>query len=60
MTAQASPPTTRSAAERLVKRFDASVFDLGRPQARLRMRGEDGETCDVIIENGGARVGPAK
>lgn len=58
MTAQASPPTTRSAAERLVKRFDASVFDLGRRQARLRMRGEDGETCDVIIENGGARVVP--
>jgi pimeloyl-ACP methyl ester carboxylesterase len=41
--------------ERLVERFDHSVFDVGRPRARLRIEGP-GAACDVVIEDGGARV----
>jgi pimeloyl-ACP methyl ester carboxylesterase len=44
-----------SAVERLVERFDHSVFDVGRARARLRIEGPVG-ACDVVIEDGGARV----
>jgi len=45
---------TASALARLVERFDPSVFDVGRPRARIRV--EDGEAHDVVIEDGAARL----
>jgi pimeloyl-ACP methyl ester carboxylesterase len=51
-----------SALERLVARFDPSVFDVGRPVARLRIQAADapkdgtGETYEVLIEDGSARL----
>src|ERR1700733_12815600 len=40
------------AIERLVARFDPTVFDVGRRRARIRI--EAGTTRDVVIENGTA------
>lgn len=48
-----------TALERIVERFDASVFEIGRPNARLRLQGVEAEPHDVIIEDGHARVVPA-
>ncbi|HET6870379.1 MAG TPA: alpha/beta fold hydrolase [Solirubrobacteraceae bacterium] len=44
----------RTALERLVGRFDASVFDVGRPSVRIRV--EDGDAHDVVLEDGTARL----
>ena len=50
------------ALERLVARFDPSVFDVGRPVARLRIqaagapKGGAGETYEVLIKDGSARL----
>jgi pimeloyl-ACP methyl ester carboxylesterase len=52
------PGDVRSAIERLVARFDPSVFHIDRRRARLRI--EDSEpgraACDVVIEHHAARV----
>ena len=51
-----------SALERLVARFDPSVFDVGRSLVRLRIQARDapkdvaGETYAVVIEDGTARL----
>ena len=50
---QAKDPA-RTALERLVARFDPSVFDVGRPRVRIRV--EDGSEHDVVIEDGAARL----
>jgi pimeloyl-ACP methyl ester carboxylesterase len=50
------PNELRPAVERLVARFDPSVFDSGRRRARLRIEGADGTGCDVLIEDGAARI----
>jgi pimeloyl-ACP methyl ester carboxylesterase len=52
----ASPPTALST---LVTRFDPNVFDVGRPQARVRLEvtGEGG--WDVELADGRARLGDA-
>ncbi len=42
----------RTALERLVARFDRSVFDVGRPLVRIRV--EDGAEHDVVIDDGTA------
>jgi pimeloyl-ACP methyl ester carboxylesterase len=42
------------AVERLVARFDPTVFDVGRRHVRIRI--EAGTTRDVVIENGTARL----
>jgi pimeloyl-ACP methyl ester carboxylesterase len=42
--------------EQLVARYDPDLFDLGRPRARLRIEGFGPEPCDVVIEDGCARV----
>ena len=47
-----------SAIEQLVARFDAAVFDVGRPRARIRIQAAP-EPQDVVIENGEARLEPA-
>jgi pimeloyl-ACP methyl ester carboxylesterase len=49
---------TRTALERLVERFDASVFDVGRPCVRIRV--EDGNAHDVVLEDGKARMEPPR
>jgi pimeloyl-ACP methyl ester carboxylesterase len=48
----------RTALERLVGRFDPSVFDVGRPLVRIRV--EDGESHDVVLEDGAARLEPTR
>jgi pimeloyl-ACP methyl ester carboxylesterase len=45
-----------SALETLVERFDPGVFDVGRPQARIRVRGSGPEDQDVVVEDGQARL----
>jgi pimeloyl-ACP methyl ester carboxylesterase len=49
-----------SALERLVARFDRSVFDVGRPQARLRFEEGASEARDVVIQDGTARLVPTR
>jgi pimeloyl-ACP methyl ester carboxylesterase len=44
--------------ELLVERFDPSLFDVGRPHARLRIEGAGTEPSDVVIEDGQARIVP--
>jgi pimeloyl-ACP methyl ester carboxylesterase len=44
--------------DRLVGRYDASVFDVGRPRARIRIEGATGEPRDVLIEDGRATIEP--
>ncbi len=56
---QAGREPRGSALERLVARFDPSVFDIGR--SRVRMRVEDGsEPHDVVLEDGAARIEPPR
>jgi pimeloyl-ACP methyl ester carboxylesterase len=52
------PP--RDALERLVERFDPSVFDVGRRQARLRFEDGGGQARDVVIEDQAARLVPSR
>jgi len=47
-----------TALERLVDRFDPSVFDVGRPLVRIRV--EDGESHDVVLEDGRAKLEPPR
>jgi pimeloyl-ACP methyl ester carboxylesterase len=42
--------------EQLVERFDPSLFDVGRPHARLRIEGAGDQPRDVLIEDGRARI----
>ncbi len=49
----------RSALEQLVDRFDTEVFDVGRPEARIRIEGAAPEPQDVVLEDGRARVEPS-
>ena len=56
-TARREGPAANALA-RLVERFDPSVFDVGRPLVRIRV--EDGETRDVVIEDGAARLETAR
>jgi pimeloyl-ACP methyl ester carboxylesterase len=49
---------SETALRRLVDRFDASVFDVGRPLVRIRV--EDGEQHDVVIEDRAARMERAR
>jgi pimeloyl-ACP methyl ester carboxylesterase len=49
----------RTALERLVGRFDASVFDVGRPLVRIRVE-DGGEPHDVVLEDGTARLEPTR
>jgi pimeloyl-ACP methyl ester carboxylesterase len=44
------------ALERLVSRYDAAVFDVGRRLARLRIQIGDSVTHDVVIEDGETRL----
>jgi pimeloyl-ACP methyl ester carboxylesterase len=46
----------RSSLDRLVDRFDLSVFDVGRTRARVRIEGADDRTRDVLIEGDEVRV----
>jgi pimeloyl-ACP methyl ester carboxylesterase len=55
----ATRPHTSSGIERLVERYDASVFHLGRPHARIRLSGRGIDTVDVVIERERARLEPA-
>lgn len=45
----------RTAVERLVGRYDASVFDIGRPSVRIRVE-DGGGPHDVVLEDGKARL----
>ncbi|HJS95293.1 MAG TPA: alpha/beta fold hydrolase, partial [Solirubrobacteraceae bacterium] len=47
-----------TALKRLIDRFDPSVFDVGRPLVRIRV--EDGEAHDVVLEDGKAKLEPPR
>ena len=49
-------PTATAPLDELVARFDPEVFDVGRPAARIRIRGAGPEAQDVIITDGAARL----
>src|SRR5437763_5982099 len=51
----ADPPST-SPIEQLVERFDPQVFDVGRPEARIRVEGAEPDPCVVVLEDGRARL----
>jgi pimeloyl-ACP methyl ester carboxylesterase len=48
-----------TALERLVDRFDPSVFDVGRSSARIRVE-DGGDLHDVVLEDGTARLEPRR
>src|SRR2546421_12509411 len=50
----------RTALERLVARFDPTVFDVGRPLVRVRVEDCTGQRHDVVIEDGTARLAPVR
>jgi pimeloyl-ACP methyl ester carboxylesterase len=52
------PRQPRSPLEQLVERFDPSLFDVGRPAARIRVEGATQVPRDVVIEDGRARIEP--
>jgi pimeloyl-ACP methyl ester carboxylesterase len=56
--AMTTPETERNVPtiEQLVDRYDPAMFDLNRPQARLRIEGFGAEPRDVVIEDGQARL----
>ena len=59
MTSSDMPVETQATAaplERLVDRFDPSLFDVGRRSARVRVKGAGPEPRDVVIEDGRARI----
>jgi pimeloyl-ACP methyl ester carboxylesterase len=53
---QRAQPKATLPHDRLVDRFDPSVFDVGRRRARLRIEGSGPEARDVVIEDGRARL----
>jgi pimeloyl-ACP methyl ester carboxylesterase len=53
---EAGAAADRAALETLVERFDASVFDVGRPRARLRLQRDGKPLGDVVIDRGQARL----
>lgn len=55
-TAAPSQSPTGVALERLVDRFDAGIFDVGRRCVRLRVEDGSGPVADVVIEHGQARL----
>ena len=48
-----------TALERLIERFDPSVFDVARRMARIRVEEDGGERHDVVLEHGTARLDPS-
>lgn len=46
--------------EELVERFDPEVFDVGRPEARIRIEGAGSSPHDVVIADGEARLEPSR
>ncbi len=44
-----------TALERLIERFDPTVFDIGRTRARIRVE-NSGEAHDAVLEDGTARL----
>ena len=42
--------------QQLVSRYDPSVFELGRPSARLRLAGAGPEPVDVQLDGGAPRI----
>jgi pimeloyl-ACP methyl ester carboxylesterase len=50
----------QEAIEQLVARYDPALFDIGRPEARLRIEGFGPDAHDVVIEDGRARVEPPR
>jgi pimeloyl-ACP methyl ester carboxylesterase len=45
--------------EQLIARYDPTVFDLGRPEARVRLEGPDLEAKDVLLDGHDPRLVPA-
>jgi pimeloyl-ACP methyl ester carboxylesterase len=54
-TVEAAPQALRQ----LVERYNPEVFDLGRPQARIRVAGADSRSFDVLLAGKTAKLVPA-
>ena len=44
--------------EQLIDRYDASVFEIGRPSARVRLTGAGPEPLDVVLDGHTAKLVP--
>ena len=53
------PGEVDSPLDRLLERYDPSVFDVGRGQARIRIEGAAPDPRDVLIEDGTVRAVPS-
>src|SRR5437588_1367555 len=53
------PRAVDSPLDRLLERYDPSVFDVGRGQARIRIEGAAPDPRDVLIEDGTVRAVPS-
>jgi len=51
---------TSSALQQLIDRYDASVFELGRASARIRLAGTAMQSSDVILDGRTARLVPSE
>jgi len=56
----ASSPRVASPVERLVARYDPSVFHIGRPRARIRISGPGLDAQDIVIAGETTNVRPAE
>ncbi|HWE08921.1 MAG TPA: alpha/beta fold hydrolase [Solirubrobacteraceae bacterium] len=53
------PTTVPDTLEQLTERYDASVFELARPSARVRLAGAGPEPVDAVLDASGATLEPA-
>jgi pimeloyl-ACP methyl ester carboxylesterase len=53
------PGEVESPLDRLLERYDPSVFDVGRRQARIRIEGAALDPQDVVLEDGTVRAVPS-
>jgi pimeloyl-ACP methyl ester carboxylesterase len=54
------PATLPATLETLAGRYDASVFELARPSARVRLTGAGPEPVDAVLDGDGIELGPAR
>jgi hypothetical protein len=53
------PTKVPNTLEQLTERYDASVFELARPSARVRLAGAGPEPMDAVLNGSGATLEPA-
>jgi pimeloyl-ACP methyl ester carboxylesterase len=55
-----TPAAAPAALRQLVDRYDAEVFELGRPHARVRLEGAESRPFDVLLDGRTARLVPVE